>query len=1037
MALSWLPRLLKTKSRPAPRGHCGRVASARRPRKAHLGLEALETRLAPVVGSFAIPPEVAPGTGYDGVVRLEVLDHDDNIDGIGTGTLLSTGRHILTAAHNVQTLNSTRVVFEMPGGEIAIDVPATHYRIYPGYKDHPGVPNDPNNPGGPGSNDIAVLELPVLAPAGAERFDLFRGTNEVGQLFTTVGYGLTGTGTSGESVPLGVKHIGHNRFDADANWLSTGTFNEHIPPPAAGTALAWDFDNGADENDAFYQFYGIRNLWLGPLEANPATGDSGGPLFIGNQIAGVVSYSDSDVNLHKVDINQKIDSSYGEFGIGTRVSDFATWIDQTVSAPGPLVLDMTKQPTGNDGKKDFIVLSRSGTNLQIVINNKLVQFVPAAQITSLTVIGSNDSEDITLDLDAAPGLQKVVGGGGINSLFVSDLQPNDGRSYVLGSSYLVRGEFERFLSYEGVQAVEVHAGSGADTFDVQSIDPDTHTTLKGGFGGDTFLVYGMDPGFLSVIGGDGSDTLDVHDEGYALGATYKLDAAAGHLTRPTPGTPKMPDIGLGGLEALTVFAGSGADTFDVLSTATGTSTTLNGGGGDDTFEVRAAAAFTTTTLEGGEGRDTFLIGGPGGLDALPGMVNVVGHDGDTVEVRDQQQTLGSTYLLDSTGLIRLTPEAETFRAVNYEGVETVKVLGGSGPNTFKVLSNAAGTVMTLEGGANNDTFRLTTSNLGALAGLVSVTGNGGFDTLEVRDETLAVGATYQLTAANLKRSVPGVPGVAEVNYGGVEALMVFGGAGANTFDIQATAAGTLTTLKGGANADTFRFHEGAPVNVTVDGQGGSDTLDYSALTTAVTVNLAGGTAPRTGGISAIENVFGGAGADSLTGSAGDNILRGNGGNDTLVGGGGNDVLVGGDGADTISGGAGRDLLIGGRGSDALSGGDGEDILIDGFTGFDSNLTKLQSVMAEWSSATPIATRVGHLQGTIPGGLNSVYLIGSPTVPTTPAPGGINPGQQNVFTDGVVDRLMGEAGVDWFFLFGPDVTDRVAGEFFTETGDGTI
>ena len=171
----------------------------------------------------------------------------------------------------------------------------------------------------------------------------------------------------------------------------------------------------------------------------------------------------------------------------------------------------------------------------------------------------------------------------------------------------------------------------------------------------------------------------------------------------------------------------------------------------------------------------------------------------------------------------------------------------------------------------------------------------------------------------------------------------------------------------------------------------------------------------------------------LTGSEGDDVILGNGGADVIDGRGGNDVLVGGDGNDRIDGGAGRNILIGGRGADTIFGGDGEEILIEGFTDFDANVQALLSLMAEWSSAAPIATRVGHLQGTTPGGLNTVFLLTGQDA----LPGDIIPDTRTVYDDGVADSLRGGAGVDWFFLSGLDLSDGGRGEFFTDTGDGTI
>src|SRR5262245_10766248 len=63
--------------------------------RGRLRVELLEDRLVPVVGAFSVPPPVAPGTGYDGVVHIYSAAGDYS------GSLLSTGVDVLTAAHCV------------------------------------------------------------------------------------------------------------------------------------------------------------------------------------------------------------------------------------------------------------------------------------------------------------------------------------------------------------------------------------------------------------------------------------------------------------------------------------------------------------------------------------------------------------------------------------------------------------------------------------------------------------------------------------------------------------------------------------------------------------------------------------------------------------------------------------------------------------------------------------------------------------------------------------------------------------------------
>jgi Ca2+-binding RTX toxin-like protein len=125
------------------------------------------------------------------------------------------------------------------------------------------------------------------------------------------------------------------------------------------------------------------------------------------------------------------------------------------------------------------------------------------------------------------------------------------------------------------------------------------------------------------------------------------------------------------------------------------------------------------------------------------------------------------------------------------------------------------------------------------------------------------------------------------------------------------------------------------------------------------------------------------------------------------------VLEGGAGNDTLYGGSAPNLLIGGSGPDTLHAGSAGDILIGGTTSYDSNLTALAYIMAEWGRTdVSYATRVGQLNGSLSGGLNGSYLLNSTTVSD----------------DIAIDALYGGAGLDWFFahLSGKN-KDKVSGQ----------
>jgi len=77
--------------------------------------------------------------------------------------------------------------------------------------------------------------------------------------------------------------------------------------------------------------------------------------------------------------------------------------------------------------------------------------------------------------------------------------------------------------------------------------------------------------------------------------------------------------------------------------------------------------------------------------------------------------------------------------------------------------------------------------------------------------------------------------------------------------------GGIESLAGGSGDDEFVLEDGAGVDGAVIGGGGINTLDYTAYTTAVLVNLTTGSATGTAGTSDIAVIMGGSASDTLTG----------------------------------------------------------------------------------------------------------------------------------------------------------------------------
>lgn len=264
---------------------------------------------------------VQPGTGLDGVVKIQ-----DIHGGSCTGSLLITGNHILTVAHCVtdklgqpdySSPSEYTVYFNLPSGQIAI--PVSQIYIYPNWN------HDFNF-----NNDIAILELAKPAPQEANRYEIYTGFDEVGQVMQKVGYGVPATGNSGQnsySDPVPTKRIGKNRYDALGELFNSAPYHYNNQP---GKQLVYDFDNGLAQNDAFGKEFGINDLGLGSEEINISPGDSGGPGFIDGKIASLTSTGFTPA-MSGIDVTNKLDESFGEYASDIRVSVYADWINQIIN----------------------------------------------------------------------------------------------------------------------------------------------------------------------------------------------------------------------------------------------------------------------------------------------------------------------------------------------------------------------------------------------------------------------------------------------------------------------------------------------------------------------------------------------------------------------------------------------------------------------------------------------------------------------------------------------------------------------------------
>jgi hypothetical protein len=546
----------------------------------------------------------------------------------------------------------------------------------------------------------------------------------------------------------------------------------------------------------------------------------------------------------------------------------------------------------------------------------------------------------------------------------------------------------------------------------------------------------------------------VDDSGDATARTVTL--AGGLVTGLAPAP-----IAIDGVMGLTVYGGTGADTWYVQNTSQLLyETTLQTDGGSDAVYVEGTTGPLHVYNNGGT--DTVTVGsaGPtlgGTLAGIKANVTVDGPGATYLYLDDSGDTSARTAVLTDGTIAGLAPALISWSPTSAStgGVVGLSVYGGAGPDTWDVSNTSAFYDNTyLKTGSGNNTL-----NVQATTGRLYVNNKGGHDAVLLGSKAPALGGT--LASINGLFDVYG-PGVTTLTiddsgdttrrtatlYGSslvglspapiyytsgvtssVTSLTVDGGSGGNSFSIQGAPPETVN-LNGGAGTNTlvgpnatntwnlWAVNGGNVGNVNFTGfqhlVGGTGVDTFKIQPWASVASIDGGGAPAGQGdwldYSAFPgtrpitvNLATGSATNIGGGAAGavkniQNLLSGA-GNDTLIGDSQGNILIGGGGNDAILGGSGRSLLIGGTGASKITGGSADDILIAGTTTYDSNHTALMLILKEWQRTDKTyAQRIADLGSG--GGYNGGYTL---KWGTTVLDGGT-----------AADTLTGGPGLDWFF-----------------------
>jgi hypothetical protein len=565
--------------------------------------------------------------------------------------------------------------------------------------------------------------------------------------------------------------------------------------------------------------------------------------------------------------------------------------------------------------------------------------------------------------------------GGIGILQVNDQANTGNQTFTLASHSITRTGSATINYNDLLNNLQVSTGTGADTVNIQGTSVPVFFT---GDGPDTVNVGNAGSlqqiaRGLTLTNPPDLNTINIDDSADSLVRTATL------ITGTSGGGNLGFILGLSGGPIVYKYADTSAVT---LQLGTNTPTVIVQGTGVPVNLISRIPTIVDVVTDGS-------------VQQILGALTLTNPPSfDTIFIDDSRDSFGRTATLDtvtSGGVNFGRVRGLSAGAILYQYANTASVTLQLGTNTPTANVLATGVPVNL-------ISRIpTTVNVGnagrvqQIASTLTLTNPTSFDTINVNDSADSSPTTATLDTVSVGGSNFGIisglaPGTIQYRYAdttGVNINTGTGGAtvnarttgkpvnlfgtpsavntlsasdGANTWNVTGHNAGNLGSsllagpvtfsgvrnLTGGNGGNTFVFANGAGVDGSIDGGGGSNTLNYASYSSSVLVDLRTGIATGVGSvISHIQNVIGGSG-----GGAGIyNILVGNGGN----------VLTGGDGR--------RNLLIAGTSASTLLGGNDDDILIGGTTAYDTEagLVSLQAIMAYWSGTSDdYATRVNKL-----------------------------------------------------------------------------
>jgi Ca2+-binding RTX toxin-like protein len=453
----------------------------------------------------------------------------------------------------------------------------------------------------------------------------------------------------------------------------------------------------------------------------------------------------------------------------------------------------------------------------------------------------------------------------------------------------------------------VHGGAGDDT--IAWAAGDGRDIVNGGTegaAGDTF----------AITGAAGAETFRIYTRNAATASIGYTGTAEIVITRAVGAGAAAIIAELSEIEEITVNAATasppggpvntntGGDTIQVFGNFSETSLSLNtitidGSSGNDTIDISALSSAHRIVFKSNGGNDT-IIGNlrPQDVIVLPNGATAADYSTTTAANGLSTMTHGSNSIT-FTGMPQVDNDDEggddngnqddnDDDECGCEDDDDTDTTDGPGTNAPATGVIRTGTPMAdvLTGTAGDD-------SIVGFAGDDVATGDAGAD-------AISVGEGADLVNGGDGRDVVFAGAGDDQVLGGGQADVIYGDAGADRIlgdggnDLVNAGAGEDAVF-GGAGDDLIVAELGdgndSYFGDDSDGGGGVDTLDMSAATASVTVNLGSGpmsngtaSSSQTGNdtIRGIENVNTGSGNDSITASNAVNLINAGAGNDTIT-----------------------------------------------------------------------------------------------------------------------------------------------------------